>query len=243
MPSAIARQLKNAFHEWWRERVRAAGALPTASLLLRELWGFARDSTPERRRSRYGDMDFDWQYRVNTTSGSVGWRERLLGIFLSPYMPTDPAQFQEMMAALPVDFRRFTFIDVGCGKGRALLMASEYPFRRIVGVEILPSLSQAASGNTRDYKSPTQQCSQVEVVCADARNFELPPEPLVLYLFNPLPEPALREFTARLEDSLTRFPREVWLVYCNPLLEEAVARSRAFQKISTPQHFSIFTTA
>ena len=116
-------------------------------------------------------MDYDWEHHVNTTSGTVGWRERLLGIFHSPYMPTDPATFGEMMAALPIDFHQFTFIDIGSGKGRTLLMASEFPFRRILGVEILPELDRAARENIQAYKSPMQRCAKIESVCADARDF------------------------------------------------------------------------
>ncbi len=92
-------------------------------------------------------MEYDWEHRVNTTSGTVGWRERLLGVFHSPYQPTDAALFQEMMSSLPIAFSEFTFVDLGSGKGRTLLMASEYPFRRIVGVEILPELHRAAEKN------------------------------------------------------------------------------------------------
>jgi SAM-dependent methyltransferase len=199
-----------------------------------------RESTPERRRSRYGDMDYDWEHRVNTTSGTVGWRERLLGVFHSPYQPTDPAQFAEMMAALPIDFREFTFVDLGSGKGRTLLMASEYPFRKIVGVEILPELDRAARDNIRAYKSPTQQCSEIRAVCTDAREFELPEEPLVLFLFNPLPEAALRDLIARLEKSLAQSPRAVWIVYHNPLLEEVLTTSTGLTKISGTQQSSIY---
>ncbi len=94
---------------------------------LRNLWVFVRESTPERRRKRYGDMEYDWEHRVNTTSGTVGWRARLLGSFHSAYQPTEPALFQEMMASLPVlspqfEFDQFTFLDLGSGKGRTLLM-------------------------------------------------------------------------------------------------------------------------
>ena len=94
-------------------------------------------------------MDYDWEQRVDTTSGTVGWRERLLGIFHSPYMPSDPAEFREMMAALPIDFHKFTFIDVGSGKGRTLLMASEYGFKQIVGVELIRGI---ASGGGEKYR-------------------------------------------------------------------------------------------
>src|SRR5262249_30052019 len=149
------------------------------------------DSTPERRRGRYGDMEYDWDHRVNTTSGTVGWRERLLGVFFSPYQPTDPAEFCEIMAALPPDLHEFTFVDLGSGKGRTLLMASEYSLRRIIGVEVLPELHCAALENTNAYNSSTQQCRRIESICADATAFPLPEDPLILYFFNPLPESGL----------------------------------------------------
>ncbi|HLB92446.1 MAG TPA: hypothetical protein VJK27_08915, partial [Terriglobales bacterium] len=118
------------FRTWWRDQTQERGVASTTFLLFRNLWIFLRDSTPERRRQRYGDMEYDWEHRVNTTSGTLSWRERLLGTFHSPYQPTDPALFQEMMSALPIQFDEFTFIDIGSGKGRTLLMASEYPFQK-----------------------------------------------------------------------------------------------------------------
>src|SRR5277367_2003445 len=160
--------------------------------LLRNLWNFLRDSTPSRKRQRYGDMEYDWEHRVNTTSGTVGWRTRLLGAFHSPYQPTEPGLFREMMASLPIAFDQFTFVDIGSGKGRTLLMASEYPFKRIVGVELLPELNQIALENLAHYKSESRKCFVLEAVCGDAADLPFPVEPLVLYLFNPLPETGLR---------------------------------------------------
>jgi tRNA G46 methylase TrmB len=151
-------QFWRALRGWWREQAREKGAASAISLLVRNLWTFVRESMPERRRQRYGDMEYDWEHRVNTTSGAVGWRARLLGLFHSPYQPTDPALFQEIMASLPIEFEQFTFVDLGSGKGRTLLMASEYPFKRIVGVELIAELHRAAEENIRDYRSPTQRC-------------------------------------------------------------------------------------
>jgi SAM-dependent methyltransferase len=233
----FSQQLLTAFRRWWKEQARQKGVAGASSLLARELWEFLRDSTPTRRRQRYGDMEYDWEHRVNTTSGTVEWRERLLGVFHSAYQPTDPAMFREMMAALPIQFDQFSFVDLGSGKGRTLLLASEYPFQRIVGVEILPKLDRAAQENIRAYKSPTQRCFDIQTVCADAREFELPDEPLVLYLFNPLPEGALRQVIALLEKSLVQFPRPVWIVYHNPLLESAIAASPFLEGVhATPQY-------
>jgi hypothetical protein len=232
---------------WWREQAREKGAASTTSLLVGKLWTFVRESTPERRRQRYGDMEYDWEHRVNTTSGTVGWRARLLGLFHSPYQPTEPALFREMMASLPIlsqqfEFDQFTFIDLGSGKGRTLLMASEYPFKKIVGVELIAELHRASEENIRAYRSPTQQCVQIESMLADAREFELPEEPLVLYLFNPLPELALSEVLERLEKSLARAPRPVWVVYHNPLLEPALGTSRFLKKAAGTPQYSVYRT-
>ena len=199
-----------------------------------------RESTPERRRQRYGDMDYDWENRVNTTSGTVGWRERLLGLFHSPYQPTEPALFREMMASLPVDFEQFTFVDLGSGKGRTLLMASHYPFRRIVGVELIVGLHYAADENIRAYRNPAQRCRQIESVLADARDYELPGGPLLLYLFNPLPEGPLSTVLERLQKSIERSPRPVWVVYHNPLLESTLGASGFLEKAGGTGQYSVY---
>jgi SAM-dependent methyltransferase len=212
---------------------------------LRNLWTFVRDSTPERRRQRYGDMEYDWEHRVNTTSGTVGWRARLLGSFHSAYQPTEPTLFREMMASLPVlsqqfEFDQFTFVDLGSGKGRTLLMASEYPFRKILGVELIAELHRAAEANIRAYRSATRRCAEIETVCADARDFEFPAEPLVLYLFNPLPESGMRRVMARLEKSLAANPRPVWVLYHNPLLEHVIGEGSGFARVGGTEQYFIY---
>jgi hypothetical protein len=238
--SSSTEQLCKSIRNWWLEHTQLHGVLGASSLLISKLWDFALESTPVRRRQRYGDMEYDWEHRVNTTSGTVGWRARLLGLFHSPYQPTDPVLFREMMASLPIAFDRFTFVDLGSGKGRTLLMASEYPFRKILGVELISELHRAAEENIRDYRSPTQRCTSVESIIADAREFELPEEPLVVFLFNPLPERALSEVLRRLGDSLVRVPRPVWVVYHNPLLERALSASGFLEKASGTQQYSVY---
>lgn len=205
-----------------------------------ELWDFLRDSTPERRRRHFGDMDFDWEHHVDTTSGTVRWRERLLGVFLSGYQPTEPLAFEEMMGSLPIDFREFTFIDLGSGKGRTLLMASYFPFRKIIGVEILPSLHGIAEQNIRAYKNTSQSCVDLESICTDARHFKFPDDPLILYLFNPLSAGGLTAVLQNLERSLRRVPRTVYLLYHNPVLEEHL-RSCAFLSMGQrADQFAVF---
>jgi SAM-dependent methyltransferase len=225
------------------------GRVSATRTLLTALWEFARDSTPSRLRQRYGDADYDWDHRVNTTSAAVGWRDRLLGVFHSPYQPTEPELFHEMLDALAgqahldfpdFDFRDFTFLDLGSGKGRTLLMASDYPFRRIVGVELLPFLHQIAGENLRQYNGESQQCFALESICADATRFPFPCEPLVIYLFNPFPESGLRAVVANLGKSLQEHSRTAYVLYHNPLLEHVLSEDAALRKIAGTHQYSIF---
>lgn len=236
--------------QWWRYGASYEGYYRATRRLLGVLWEFARDSTPERLRQRYGDADYDWDYRVNTTSGAVGWRDRLLGQFHSSYQPTEPAAFHEMLDVLQqtpnpdqttINFRDFTFIDLGSGKGRTLLMASDYPFRRIIGVELLPSLHQIAQQNLGRYKSEAQKCFAIETICADATTFPFPDDPLVIYLFNPFPESGMRRVFANLEQSLRLHPRPLYVLYHNPLLEHVLSEGGFLRKVSGTHQYSVFS--
>ncbi len=208
------------------------------------VWEFARDSTPSRSRLRFGDADYDWDYRVNTTSGAVGWRDRLLGTFYSLYQPTEPSAFKEMIETLQenrnLNLEEFAFIDLGSGKGRTLLMASDYPFHRIVGVELLPSLHKIAQENVSRYKSESQRCFALESVCADATSFPLPEEPLLLYLFNPFPESGIRRTVENLKNSLQLHPRTAYVLYHNPQNEHVLAEQSFLRKIAGSHQYSIF---
>jgi SAM-dependent methyltransferase len=183
---------------------------------------------------------------VDTTGATVGWRDRLLGHFHSPYQPTEPALFREMLASLiqaspKLDFREFSFIDIGSGKGRALLLAADYPFRRIMGIELLPALHRVAQKNIKKYKSDSQQCFAIDCLLGDASEFGFPPEPTVLYLFNPLPESGLAKLVSNLEHSLREHPRPVFVLYHNPLLEPLLARSAVFKRNGGTHQYSIFS--
>jgi SAM-dependent methyltransferase len=241
-PSRVS--LPRAAWQWWNDVAAREGRIAASRRLLAALWEFVRESTPERRRQRYGDVEYDWEHRVNTTSAAVSWRDRLLGVFHSPYQPTEPELFREMLEALSQqshsDFHDFVFIDLGSGKGRTLLMASDYPFRQVVGVELLPRLHSAAKENLSKYRSESQKCFALESICADATEFFFPLEPIVLYLFNPFPESGLRRMMANLEQSLRTHPRVVYVLYHNPLFDHVLNESAGLSKIGGTHQYSIY---
>jgi SAM-dependent methyltransferase len=241
--SAQPRVLQTAY-QWWAYAAAYEGRVRATRRLVGVLWEYLRDSTPARLRQRFGDADYDWDHRVNTTSGAVGWRDRLLGQFHSEYQPTEPTLFHEMLCALQresrLDFDDFTFLDLGSGKGRTLLMASDYPFRRIVGVELLAALDRIAQENLRLYKSDSQKCFTLESVCADATDFPLPEGPLLIYLFNPFPESGMRRLVANIEQNLRISPRAMYVLYHNPLLEYALSESSVLRKVGGTHQYSVF---
>jgi len=240
LPSSRPPTIPRTIWLWWKQNRAVQGTSRTLRAFVAELWGFLRDSTPEQRRRRYGDVEYDWDHQVDTTSATVGWRDRLLGVFHSPYQPTEPALFHEMLTGLKIDFQNFTFVDLGSGKGRTLLMASEYPFRRIVGVELLPELSRIAEQNLGKYKSEEQKCFRIESRCEDACDFVFPAEPTVLYLFNPLPRAGLAQVLANLEQSLQESDRKVLILYHNPLHDEVLSASGRFTRSGGTHQYSIY---
>jgi hypothetical protein len=233
-------RLRRTLRRWWQQQRTSAGFAATLRSLTSLLWEFIRESTPEQRRQRYGDADYDWEHRVDTTGGSVTWRDRLMGMFHSAYQPTQPDVFHQIIESLEINFPEFVFIDIGSGKGRALLMASDYPFRGIIGVELLPGLNRVATENIAKYKSGSQRCFNLEAIAGDARHFVFPAHPTVLYLFNPLPETGMAELLANLERSLHDRPRPVYVIYHNPVLEHLLASNTLLKRIKATHQYVIY---
>jgi len=232
--------LPRALRDWWAINQARLGLGPTLRLLGSKIWGFLRDSLPEQRRRRYGDVEYDWEYRVDTTSATVDWRSRLLGVFHSPYQPTEPALFHEMLAGLCINFEEFIFVDVGSGKGRTLLMASDYPFRKIIGVELLPDLARIAQQNIQLYSSPKQRSFNLISVCGDACEFQFPAEAAVVYLFNPLPKAGLERLIGNLAQSLKEHPREVFVLYHNAEHEDILAEIAELRRTGGTHQYAVY---
>lgn len=228
--------------KWWKDRAKAQGFAKTFRQFLGIVREFARESTPASRRRRYGDVEFDWDYRVDTTSATVHWSDRFVGHLHSAYQPTEPGAFHEMMGALGIDFPQFTFVDVGSGKGRVLLMAAGYPFHRVMGVELLPSLHRIAEQNISKPGSAKRRCSSVESICQNAVDFAFPQEPIVLYLFNPLGEVNLTKVVESLSQSLRQSLRPAYALYHNALLEHVLINA-GWRKLRGEPQYSLFSFA
>jgi len=226
---------------WLRDSLRYRGVAGSLKYYGREFLDMLRDLTPERRKSRYGDIDFDFDHGVDTTWATVSLRTRVRE-WLSggQYQASEPVLFRRMLESLAVAPDGFTFIDLGSGKGRALLMACSYPFRRIVGMELLAELNEVAVQNIARYRGEEQRCFAIESHAGDARRFDFPAEPTMLYLFNPFPRHVWREVLANAERSLQAAPREFYLIYHNPVHEDILRAQSWLKLIGGTYQFSLY---
>src|SRR5215204_4912454 len=175
---------------------------------------------------------FDWQHGVRTCGDAYLADLTLVGNSADHgvhYRAAHPKFLFEVFSALEIDYPRYTFVDFGSGKGRALLIASEFPFSEIVGVEFATELHEIACRNIRRYRSKTQRCKNVQSLNLDAAEFELPLTPLVLYLFNPFRPGVLSPVLQRLQRSLISHPRNVTLIYAAPFHASLIAQHTALR--------------
>jgi hypothetical protein len=234
-------ELGPLFMRWARDSSRARGFCKSLAYLAAQGWSLLRDSMPERRRSRFGDIDYDCDYGFDTTWARLSWGVRLREVFTERlYQPTVPAEFSEILQQLArVDFTSFTFIDLGSGKGRALLLAADYPFQHIIGVEVQAELHAVAEENLARLR---ENGSKIDAhsICLDAREFVFPPDPLVVYLFNPFPDYVLSTVIDNLRISLACHPRPVYVIYNAPFEQHVIEKVDSLRKIVHTHQYEIY---
>jgi hypothetical protein len=181
---------------------------------------------------------FDLEHGVETSQRlhksdlRVGSRNWTYG---TGYWPAPVQLIREVIAALPVEAADFIFIDFGSGKGRVLLVASEFPFARIIGIEYAPELHEVARRNLQNYRGETQKCGRIEAICQDMTVFHFPESPLVLFFYNPASEPVMRTMAAK----ITALSQKCWVVYVTPCYDVF----ETLNKVQETDKYAIYTNA
>jgi SAM-dependent methyltransferase len=116
------------------------------------------------------------------------------------------------------------FVDFGSGLGRALIVASEFPFRRVIGVELSAELNERAQRNVRRARG-RQRCGEIDLVTADAAEWSIPPDMTVSYFYCPFLGEVFERVLANILESVDRHPRPVRIVYNYPLEHNAIVRT------------------
>jgi SAM-dependent methyltransferase len=176
---------------------------------------------------------FDRKYGTDT-SGYLGPEELVKGRANDAhnygYSAIAPSVFREAIRrwreTLPAVSGRvegYSFVDVGCGKGRPLLLAAECPFRKIIGVEIVDELASIAESNAVRWKRVTNSKAKIRVMRQDATTFRWPRAPLLVYLYNPFACSLVAEIAARLAGIVASGSGPVDVMYVNPTCADALS--------------------
>jgi SAM-dependent methyltransferase len=107
------------------------------------------------------------------------------------------------------------FVDLGSGKGKALLIAGRLPYKRVVGVELDQELSRLAARNV-DRARPRLRVRQVECLTASVLDWPIPDDASVIFMFNPFVGQTFSAVMSRIFESYDRNPRTLHIVYEHP---------------------------
>jgi SAM-dependent methyltransferase len=182
---------------------------------------------------------FDLQFGVRT-SGLIAGRNLKSGNrddrYNTAYYGIAPSVFKEMMArwrrsrpAGPID--AFTFVDLGAGMGRAMLLAAEFPFRAVVGVEMNPTLARIGRRNMALWRKTGRALAPMRMVCRNATEFDPPAGPCVAFLFNSFAAPVLRRLLTAWSRSAAGREGQLDILYVNNEQERVLERQAGFAQL------------
>lgn len=187
------------------------------------------EQAPRVLRRRAARLLFE-RGRLENTYGRVDLGD--LGLDTRDRRPYEPSPWSHLRRALrdhpvgPDD----VFLDLGAGKGRVVYQAARLSFRRVIGVEISEDLVAVARRNISRNERHLR-CRDVELVCADVMDYEVPDDVTCAYLYNPFVGEPMRAAVRSLVESYDRRPRELTVIYANPHAAEEFVRAHRFELV------------
>ncbi|HEX2683421.1 MAG TPA: class I SAM-dependent methyltransferase [Ferruginibacter sp.] len=166
------------------------------------------------------------KYGIHTTGADELQKLDKLGIDISHatiYMPVSYSLMEEILQRLPVTTRHH-FLDIGCGKGRALCMAAHGGFTKVTGLDFSKELCENAKANLALTKEKLPAL-EYQVINNDAFYFDIPGDVDCIFLFNPFDEVVMSAVVRNLTESLKNHPRELCVVYVNPVHKELFSKA------------------
>ncbi len=125
----------------------------------------------------------------------------------------------------------FTFVDVGAGMGRAVLLAAELPFRAALGVELHPTLARIARRNAAIWRASGRARAPMRFSCRDAASFHFPKGPCLVFLFNPFGPVVMRRVLRSLASAFAARPGQLDLIYVNNEQEGILEQQSGFVRL------------
>lgn len=179
-----------------------------------------RRLTPAARAAARRDAAFDAQWGTDTsrevTMSELDFPAELRAAS-HHYQASGAHVLDQTIACAGIDPGGFTFVDLGCGKGRVVLLAAARGFPRVIGVEYSPALVATAETNARAFLIRGGATVTPEFWQGNAAEFVIPAGDVFVYLYNSFGADILAGCLARMEQAKAHDPaRRIMLIYVNP---------------------------
>ncbi|MFE9393061.1 class I SAM-dependent methyltransferase [Streptomyces sp. NPDC006784] len=153
----------------------------------------------------------------------------------SRYSPTPVRTVRAALTAAAVRHEEISFVDFGSGKGRVLLIAAEYPFKRVIGVDFSSELCATARKNVEHtVRSSSVRRSPIEIHHQDAREFDIPDDAGFFYFYEPFSAAVAAAVLDNIEASVSRSPRAAVLCFVGSTLLSEVEQRRSWAQLGDP---------
>lgn len=150
---------------------------------------------------------------------------------ITPYAGSQPSIARRALSSLP-QVAGYTFVDLGCGKGRPMIVASEFPFADIVGVEISPELVKVAESNSAVVRTKYPERTPIRVVEGNAFHFMPDSSRIVFFLYNSFPKDGVIELVRGIERRITDGNTQLFVVSYNPVWASVLDESTSLVRYS-----------
>lgn len=178
------------------------------------------------------DLLFDLRYQIDTINTEqlenleIASPNKAYGVY---YEGTNAYIFQKMISHVELEPSQVTFVDFGSGKGKAMFMAAERGFRKVIGVEFSIELVEICRKNLEVFKAKSKSKTEFEILHMDASEYEIPADANLLFFSNPFNEALTNKVIGNILRSYDRNPRETWVVHLYPQGNMAFVRHPRFE--------------
>ena len=149
--------------------------------------------------------------------------------------------FNKMIKAIPIAHGDFVFVDLGSGKGKSLMLASRFPFKKIVGVELFQELHEIAKKNIESFVNRKKIPDNFELCWMDAESYNFPENNLVFFLYNPFHGKVMLSVLNKIGEFLKQNPFQVIIFYRNPKCADLFDKQDFLKTVISSPHYRVYT--
>lgn len=123
-----------------------------------------------------------------------------------------------------------SYVDIGAGKGRMLILAAEKGYKNILGIEYVPSLAQIGIDNCEIALKDMKDVKWANEAI-DATTMKYPDTDLLVFLNNSFDRPMFDHWLNNLMKDLKDNPREMVLIYNHSICSHVLDSTPGLERV------------